>query len=279
MKLRFTKMHGQGNDFMMVDAVRQSVQFTPDIVKALSNRFTGIGFDQLLIVESADKPGIDFRYRIYNADGGEVQQCGNGARCFVRFAREVGLTDKHMLRVQTMNGEIELRQQGDTSADVTVDMGRPIFEPNRIPLQWHGDPDIQYPLTVRGKVLNVAALSMGNPHAVLMVDDVDQTPVSELGPAIQTSGYFPEGVNVGFLQVIDRSTAKLRVYERGSGETLACGSGACAAVVAGIRWGLLDHTVRVLVRGGELSVTWRGESVLMSGGTAVVFHGEVDLSG
>jgi diaminopimelate epimerase len=277
MKIRFTKMHGQGNDFMMVDAVRQPVKLTSDVVRSLSNRFTGIGFDQLLVVEPADKLGVDFRYRIFNADGGEVQQCGNGARCFVRFVREVGLTDKQVLRVQTMNGEIELRQQGDTSAEVTVDMGRPIFEPHRIPLRWDGDTALQYRLNVQNRSHNIAALSMGNPHAVLVVDDVDQTPVDQLGPAIQTSGYFPEGVNVGFLQIINHSTAKLRVYERGSGETLACGSGACAAVVAGIRWGLLNQTVRVLVRGGELSVSWAGESVTMRGGTAVVFQGEIDL--
>jgi diaminopimelate epimerase len=277
MKLQFSKMHGQGNDFMVVDAVRQSIQFTPELVRKLSHRQMGIGFDQLLVVEKTSRDDVDFRYRIFNSDGGEVQQCGNGARCFVRFAKEVGLTSKDVLRVETINGLIELRDQGQ--GVVTVNMGEPRFTPSSIPFTGATSPAISYELNISGEPFNIATLSMGNPHAVVQVSDVDRTDVATLGLHIQNSGYFPEGVNVGFLQIVDRANVKLRVYERGAGETLACGSGACAAVVAGIRWGLLVAKVHVKVLGGALSIEWHGDNspVLMSGGTATVYRGEIDI--
>ncbi len=263
---------------MMVDAVRQSIQFTPDLVKRLSHRQFGIGFDQLLVVEKAQREDVDFRYRIFNADGGEVQQCGNGARCFVQFARLVGLTDKSTIRVETANGLLELAAEAD--GFVTVNMGAPIFEHAQIPFTFSGPPALQYELHVNGGAVRLSSLSMGNPHAVLFVNDVDQAPLSTQGPAVQAHPNFPEGVNVGYGQVLDQHTLKLRVWERGAGETLACGSGACAAAVAGIRLGYLQSPVRILARGGELSIAWAGQPdspVMMSGGTAVVFSGVVEV--
>ena len=276
MKLRFSKMHGLGNDFVVIDAIRQQVDLTPERVRFLADRHFGVGCDQLLVVERAQQPGVDFRYRIFNADGGEVEQCGNGARCFVRFVIEQGLTDKREIRVETKSGVITLSAQDD--GQVTVNMGVPVFEPARIPFQSDSDAFVQ-PLDVAGAVVAITAVSMGNPHAVQVVADADAAPVGVQGPLIESHPRFPARVNAGFMQVADPHHIRLRVYERGAGETLACGTGACAAVVAGIVRNLLESPVRVSTRGGELNIAWAGEGapVFMTGPAVTVFEADIHL--
>jgi diaminopimelate epimerase len=287
MKLKFTKMHGAGNDFIVVDAINQQVDLSPQQWARLADRRFGIGADQVLVVQKGDTEGCDFRYRIFNNDGGEVEQCGNGARAFVRFVTEKGLTDKPSIRVQTMNGVIAPRLEAD--GGVTVDMGAPRLDPATLPFDSAGlagvaeGDDTLWPLAIEqpggSKTLLFSLVSMGNPHAVQVVDDVDAAPVAQAGPLIEHHPRFPKRVNAGFMQVLDRHHIKLRVYERGAGETLACGTGACAAVVAGIRRGLLDSPVRVSARGGELSVAWSGAEapVWLTGPAVTVFEGEVTL--
>ncbi len=275
MKLRFTKMQGLGNDFVVFDAIRQRVELSPAQIRRLADRHFGIGCDQILLVEPPTRHEADFRYRIFNADGGEVAQCGNGARCFVRFVHEQGLTSKREIRVETAAGIIVPRLEDD--GQVTVDMGAPRFEPRDIPFDAPARA-LLYDLDVQGTHLVISALSMGNPHAVTLVEDVHRAPVAELGPLIEYHPRFPERVNAGFMQVLDRHHILLRVYERGSGETLACGTGACAAAVAGILRGLLDTPVRVTTRGGDLSIHWAGEDtpVYMTGPAVTVFQGEIE---
>ena len=276
MKLRFSKMHGLGNDFVVLDGVRQSIDLTPAQVRLLADRHFGVGCDQVLLVERASRPSVDFRYRIFNADGGEVEQCGNGARCFVRFVHQQGLTDQREIRVETLRGEIVLRLEDDDS--VTVDMGAPEFAAERIPFISPSSERVQM-LQVGDDEVAITALSMGNPHAVQVVADVDQAPVARQGPLIEAHPRFPQRVNAGFMQVVGRQAIRLRVFERGAGETLACGTGACAAVVAGIVRGLLDSPVTVTTHGGELKIRWggAGSSVCMTGPAVTVFTGEIDL--
>jgi diaminopimelate epimerase len=277
MRIRFTKMHGLGNDFVVLDAISQDFVPTPAQARFLADRHFGVGCDQILVVERATTPGVDFRYRIFNADGGEVEQCGNGARCFVRFVHEQGLTDKREIRVETQSGLIAPRLEAD--GQVTVDMGAPRFQPDEIPFDSPTDAAVQ-PLDVDGLRIEISAVSMGNPHAVQVVADVDAAPVAEQGPRIETHPRFPRRVNAGFMQVVGRHAIRLRVHERGTGETLACGTGACAAAVAGIRRGLLDSPVRVSMRGGELSIAWSGatdDPVLMTGPATTVFTSEIEL--
>lgn len=275
-KLAFTKMQGLGNDFVMIDAVRQPIQLTEDQVRHLADRHFGVGCDQLLVVEPAQTPGVDFRYRIFNADGGEVEQCGNGARCFARFVFDQGLTDKREIRVETKKGIIAPRLEAD--GNVTVDMGVPVLNPADVPFVSDSDAYVQ-PLDVAGTSVAITAVSMGNPHAVQVVADVDTAPVAEQGPLIEHHPRFPARVNAGFLQVVDDHRVRLRVFERGAGETLACGTGACAAVVAGILRGLVASPVAVETRGGELTIAWNGVGtpVLMTGPAVTVFSGELTL--
>ena len=275
-KLAFSKMHGLGNDFVMIDAVRQDIRLSADQVRWLADRHFGVGCDQLLVVEPARAPGVDFRYRIFNADGGEVEQCGNGARCFARFVFEQGLTDKREIRVETQKGIITPRLEDD--GNVTVDMGVPVLKPADVPFVSDSDAWVQ-PLDVAGTTVAITAVSMGNPHAVQVVADVDTAPVAEQGPQIEHHPRFPARVNAGFLQVVDEHNVRLRVYERGAGETLACGTGACAAVVAGILRGLVASPVRVATRGGELTIAWGGVGtpVMMTGPAVTVFTGELTL--
>jgi diaminopimelate epimerase len=283
MKLKFTKMHGAGNDFVVIDAISQRIDFTPEQWKLLGDRRFGVGADQMLVVEKSQTPGVDFRYRIFNADGGEVEQCGNGSRAFVKFVRDKGLTDKRAIKVETMNGVIEPRLEDD--GQVTVDMGAPILDPARVPFKadgLQGRPegiDTLWPLEINGKEIYVSTVSMGNPHAVQIVPDVDAAPVPTDGPTIEHHPRFPQRVNAGFMQIVDRHHIRLRVFERGAGETLACGTGSCAAVVAGIRRGLLDSPVRVDARGGRLSIAWAGSNapVLMTGPAVAVFEGEIEI--
>ena len=269
-------MHGLGNDFVVIDAINQSVDLSTEQVRALADRHTGIGCDQLLLVESAAGAGADFCYRIFNADGGEVGQCGNGARCFMRFVHDRGLTDKSELVVETRSGLLQLVLE--TDGQVTVDMGIPQLQPADVPFTADHRQAL-YPLDVAGETIEISALSMGNPHAVLLVDDVDTAPVARLGPAIESHARFPERANAGFMQIIDPESLHLRVYERGSGETLACGSGACAAVVAGRLRDQLAPRVIVSLRGGNLVVKWAGEGnpVYMTGPATQVFLGKIDL--
>ena len=280
MRIRFTKMHGLGNDFVVLDAISQDFVPTPAQARFLADRHFGIGCDQILVVERATTPGVDFRYRIFNADGGEVEQCGTGARCFVRVVHEQGLTDKREIRVETQSGLIAPKLEAD--GQVTVDMGAPHFQPGEIPFDSQTDAAVQA-LDVGGESIEISAVSMGNPHAVQVVADVDSAQVAKQGPLIESHPRFPRRVNAGFMQVLDRHAIRLRVYERGAGETLACGTGACAAVVAGIRRGLLDSPVRVATRGGELSIAWAGtvgdahSPVLMTGPATTVFSAEIDL--
>jgi diaminopimelate epimerase len=276
MALKFTKMHGAGNDFVVLDGVRQSVALTPEHIRFIADRHFGIGCDQVLLVEKTQRDDADFRYRIFNADGGEVEQCGNGARCFVRFVHEHKLTSKREIVVETKSGLISPRLEED--GRVTVNMGAPIFDPAQIPFLSDSHEVIQ-PLQVGKKVVQITAVSMGNPHAVQVVKDIEAAPVATQGPLIEQHPRFPRRVNAGYMQVMDRSRIKLRVFERGAGETLSCGSGACAAVVAGIRRKLLDNTVQVATRGGTLTITWAGERspVLMTGPTITVFEGEINL--
>ena len=284
MKLRFTKMQGAGNDFVVLDATRTPIELTPAQVQRLGDRRFGVGADQILVVEKTDTPGVDFRYRIYNGfSGDEVEHCGNGARCFVRYVRERGLTDKTTVRVETVNNRLELHWQAD--GRVTVDMNAPVFELAQVPFDAMGlaPRDVNgfglWPIDVAGQRIEVAVLSMGNPHAVLRVGDIDTAPVATLGPAIECHARFPRRVNAGFMQVRSRSEIALRVYERGAGETLACGTGACAAVVAGIRLGWLGAKVEVHTRGGVLSIEWQGGTspVLMTGPAETVYEGEIEL--
>ncbi|WP_306391249.1 diaminopimelate epimerase [Telluria beijingensis] len=283
MKLKFTKMHGAGNDFIVVDAINQQVDLSAEQWRRLADRRFGIGADQILVVERPSEEGVDFRYRIFNNDGGEVEQCGNGSRAFVRFVVDQGLTRERSIRVQTMSGIISPRLEDDGS--VTVDMGAPRLEPAEVPFDsaglggWAEGEDTLWPLPVGGKTVFVSVVSMGNPHAVQVVDDVDAAPVDTTGPLIERHARFPKRVNAGYMQVVDRRHIRLRVYERGAGETLACGTGACAAVVAGIRRGLLDSPVRVSARGGELSIAWAGpgQPVYLSGPAVSVFEGEVEV--
>ena len=269
-------MHGLGNDFVVLDGVRQAVALSPAQLRHLGDRHFGVGCDQILLVEKADNPEVDFRYRIFNADGGEVEQCGNGARCFVRFAHDQGLTDKREIRVETMSGVISPRLEND--GKVTVNMGVPVFAPEKIPFISPTNDLIQ-PLMVGDEEVAVTAVSMGNPHAVQVVTDVDAAPVATQGPRIENHPRFPQRVNAGFMQIVGRRAIRLRVFERGAGETLACGTGACAAVVAGIARGLLDSPVRVSTRGGELTIAWggKGTPVLMTGPAVTVFTGEIEL--
>ena len=288
MKLRFTKMHGAGNDFVVLDATRSKIELTAAQVQRLADRRFGVGADQILLVEKSTTAGIDFGYRIFNGGSGdEVEHCGNGARCFVRFARERGLTDKDRLRVQTVNNVLELQLQLD--GRVAVDMNTPVFDPARVPFDASGlVPRLVggfalWPLELGAglgnRAVEVAVLSMGNPHAVQFVADVERAPVDAQGPLVERHPRFAQGVNAGFVQVTGRGSVRLRVHERGAGETLACGTGACAAVVAGIRLGLLDRRVDVHTHGGLLTVEWAGgdSHVLMTGPAQTVFEGEIEI--
>ena len=276
MRIKFSKMQGLGNDFVVIDGVRQAIALNAEQLRHLGDRHFGVGCDQILLVEQSDRADVDFRYRIFNADGGEVEQCGNGARCFVRFAHERGLTGKREIRVETMKGVITLRLENDEN--VTVDMGVPEFTPAKIPFVSDSSALVQT-LDVDGAEVTITAVSMGNPHAVQVVDDVDLAPVASQGPLIENHPRFPQRVNAGFMQITGRHSIRLRVFERGAGETLACGTGACAAVVAGIARGLLDSPVRVTTRGGDLTIAWGGLGlpVLMTGPAVTVFHGEIEL--
>ena len=276
MKLRFAKMQGQGNDFVVLDGVRQRVALDREQVRRVADRHFGVGCDQLLVVERAQSPANDFRYRIWNADGGEVEQCGNGARCFARFVLDEGLTDKREIRVETASGVIVPRVA--PSGQVTVDMGAPRFAPRDIPFNAAVEQPT-YPIDVGGERIVASVLSMGNPHAVQQVADVDMAPVRTQGPLLENHPDFPRRVNAGYMQVVSGDHIRLRVWERGAGETLACGTGACAAVVAGIRLGLLGTRVRVSTRGGDLAIEWpsRNAPVMMTGDAVRVFHGEIEI--
>jgi diaminopimelate epimerase len=276
MLLKFTKMHGAGNDFVVLDGVRQNIDLGPEQLRMLADRHFGVGCDQILLVEKAGNKEADFRYRIFNADGGEVEQCGNGARCFLRFVHDQKLTAKREIVVETRGGLISPRLEQD--GRVTVNMGAPIFDPALVPFEG-GTGKVTELLEVAGETLKISALSMGNPHAVQVVEDIENAPVEKLGPLIEHHPRFAKRVNAGFMQVMDRNNIRLRVYERGAGETLSCGTGACAAVVAGIRRGLLDSPVNVATRGGLLSIAWDGDGtpVLMTGPAITVFSGEINL--
>lgn len=276
MQVEFSKMHGLGNDFMVVDAVTQNVFFSTDSIKRLADRHTGLGFDQLLIVEPPYDPESDFHYRIFNADGGEVEQCGNGARCFARFVRLKGLTNKYKIFVSTKAGKIILKVEDNE--DVKVNMGEPNFEPNKIPFTAK-QKEKTYLLRLDDQTLLCGTVSMGNPHCVTIVEDVDTAPVEVLGPLLESHERFPERVNAGFMQVISRNEIKLRVYERGAGETQACGTGACAAVAIGIAQGVLDNDVKVHLPGGDLQINWKGKGhpLYMTGSATHVFDGKIEL--
>jgi diaminopimelate epimerase len=276
MLIPFTKMHGTGNDFVVFDAIRHNVALTPEKIRHIADRHFGVGCDQVLVVERPTKPEADFRYRIYNADGGEVEQCGNGARCFARFVHERGLTDKREIVVETIGGIIRPRLESD--GHVAVNMGTPRFEPREVPFEAPARA-AHYPIEINGRTLELSVLSMGNPHAVQIVADVESAPVATDGPSIERHPRFPRRVNAGFMQIVDRGNVRLRVFERGAGETLACGTGACAAVVAGRHRGLLDATVEVRLPGGTLRITWAGEGepVWMAGPAETVYEGIIDL--
>ena len=275
MKLKFTKMQGLGNDFVVLDGINQSINLNQQQMRLLADRHFGIGCDQILLVEKASGQA-DFRYRIFNADGGEVEQCGNGARCFVRYVHDHGLTRKNEIRIETLGGEISPKLEAN--GNITVNMGKPIFEPGKIPFIAEKYA-LTYPLEIQDKPVKISVLSMGNPHAVRVVPDIDSAPVTTEGALIETHPRFPKRVNVGYMQIIDRNHIKLRVFERGAGETLACGTGACAAVVAGISLDLLDYQVTVSTRGGELKISWDGQDgpVWMTGPAVTVFEGEINL--
>ncbi|KTT55058.1 diaminopimelate epimerase [Pseudomonas oryzihabitans] len=274
MQLRFTKMHGLGNDFMVLDLISQHAHIQPKHVRLWGDRKTGIGFDQLLIVETPSTPDVDFRYRIFNADGSEVEQCGNGARCFARFVFDKRLTVKKQIRVETKGGIIELLLKGD--GQVRVDMGAPRLQAAEIPFIAEAET-LSHAVQVEGETVELAVVSMGNPHGVLRVADVDQAPVLTLGPKLECHPRFPQKANIGFLQIIDAQRARLRVWERGVGETRACGTGACAAAVAGIRQGWLKSPVSIELPGGLLNIEWDGvgQSVLMTGPATRVYEGQV----
>jgi len=282
MLLKFTKMHGLGNDFVVFDATAQPLQFSEQQLRALADRHFGVGCDQILLVEKPRSADTDFYYRIFNADGGEVEQCGNGARCFVRFVHDKNLTHKTRIRVGTLGGVIEPQLEAD--GQVTVDMGAPVFDPVKIPFNAPEQAltfDMTCDLEVNKKLIKINSLSMGNPHAVQVVSSIDEAPVASDGPLIEAHVRFPRRVNAGFMQIVSRSHIKLRVYERGAGETLACGTGACAAVVAGVQRGLLNagSRVRVTTRGGDLVISWAGlgQPVMMTGPAVTVFEGKVAL--
>ncbi|ANQ27653.1 diaminopimelate epimerase [Vibrio natriegens] len=274
MHFHFSKMHGLGNDFMVVDCITQNVFFSQDLIRRLADRHTGVGFDQLLVVEAPYDPETDFHYRIFNADGSEVEQCGNGARCFARFVRLKGLTNKYSISVSTKKGKMILNVEDD--GEVTVNMGVPEFEPNKIPFKAK-QKEKTYIMRAGDNTLFCGAVSMGNPHVVTVVDDVDTADVDTLGPLLESHERFPERVNAGFMQVVNRSHIRLRVYERGAGETQACGSGACGAVAVGILQGLLDENVKVSLPGGELNISWQGpgKPLFMTGPASHVFDGQL----
>ncbi|MDH3326972.1 MAG: diaminopimelate epimerase [Gammaproteobacteria bacterium] len=276
MKLKFTKMQGIGNDFVVLDGVNQVINLSQSQYQSIANRYFGVGCDQILLVEASDMAGVDFRYRIFNADGSEVEQCGNGARCFALFVREKQLTDKNEITVATKNGVIVLNITQDGL--VTVDMGPPRLVPVDIPFD-APKTERHYQLQVDGEMVEIGAVSMGNPHGVLMVDDVDTAPVETLGKKLESHKSFPARANIGFMQIVSENKIRLRVYERGSGETLACGSGACAAVVVGRMWGLLSERVEVSLPGGELVIRWAGDksSVMLTGPAEFVFDGEINI--
>ncbi len=276
MRIRFSKMHGLGNDFIVIDAISQSVRLTPEKIRQLSDRHFGIGCDQLLLVEHPENPNMDFRYRIFNGDGSEVENCGNGARCFAVFVRERRLTGKNIINVETAGGNIELSVT--SNGDVSVNMGIPRLIPAEIPFVADAQAST-YPLSVEGQVFDISALSMGNPHAVIVVDNIDTAPVGVLGPLVEHHSHFPQRVNVGFMQVVSPTDINLRVFERSAGETLACGTGACAAVVAGRLRDLLAESVTVSLPGGRLTIRWAGvgHPVIMTGPATTVFHGQVNI--
>lgn len=276
MKVRFTKMHGAGNDFVVIDNVRQSLHLSPGQIRRLANRQRGIGCDQVLIVSPPDCPDADFRYHIFNADGSEAGQCGNGARCFARFVREQRLSSKSHLKVQAPNGLMQL--ETETDGRISAEMGIPIFTPTAVPFTTDQE-QLEYTINALDTSVTIGVLSMGNPHAVLAVDDIHKAPVASLGAAIEKHPQFGDRVNVGFMQILSRDEIKLRVFERGAGETLACGTGACAAVVHGIRKNLLNNAVTVHLPGGKLSVGWDGDgsAAWLSGPTASVFEGTINL--
>ena len=276
MILNFSKMHGLGNDFIVIDAINQSVSLDAELVRQLADRHRGIGCDQLLIVEPAQHTDSEFFYRIYNADGSEVEQCGNGARCFARFVRDKGLTKNNTILVDTASGRISL--QIETNDEVTVNMGRPRFAPSDIPLRRDTVED-EYSLNIDDELVTFGAVSMGNPHAVLLVDDIDDAPVNTLGPQLESHPDFPKRVNVGFAQVINEDQIRLRVYERGAGETEACGSGACAAMVVARQQGLVNDKVDVDLHGGTLQISWAGDDtpVWMTGPATHVFDGQIEI--
>ena len=276
MIIEFTKMQGLGNDFVVIDATAHPLRLDPRQIKRLADRHFGVGCDQVLVVEAPRSPGTDFRYRIFNADGGEVEQCGNGARCFVRYVRERGLTDKTEIVVETAGGIIRPRIEAD--GRIVVNMGAPRFEPADIPFM-ADERAPRYEIELPGRTLTIGAVSMGNPHAVLQVHDIVAAPVAELGPLLERHPRFPQRVNVGFMEVVTRRHIRLRVFERGAGETLACGTGACAAVAVGRRWGVLDQEVAVDLPGGRLTITWTGENdpVRMTGPAERVFEGRIEL--
>ena len=278
MLLRFTKMHGLGNDFMMVDLVSQRAHIYPDTIRKLADRRTGIGFDQLLTVSPPDDPNADFRYTIFNADGSQAEQCGNGARCFLRFVRDQGLTTKSFLRLQTISGQISCRLEKD--GNITVNMGTPILQPASIPFIADSQ-QILYELEQphSAEVTTASVVNVGNPHAVISVKDLDNAPIVSLGPIIESHERFPEKVNVGFMQILSRKQIRLRVYERGVGETQACGSGACAAIVAGRLQGLLDEHIEVELPGGKLELRWAGENapIMMKGPARRIYEGRLKL--
>lgn len=276
MEIEFTKMHGLGNDFVVIDAINQEIDLSEEQVQFIADRHFGIGCDQLLLVETAETDDVDFIYRIFNADGGEVEQCGNGARCFAVFVREKGLTDQDLIRVETASGIIELHVQSD--GQITVDMGVPELNPWNIPFNADTRLD-EYALDVGGLMLKIGAVSMGNPHAVTIVENVDTAAVDELGAAIESHPLFPNRVNAGFMQIVDESHIRLRVFERGAGETLACGTGACAAMVIGRLQGHLADEVQVDLPGGSLQIGWQGEAspVMMTGPATTVFEGKITV--
>jgi diaminopimelate epimerase len=274
-RIKFAKMHGLGNDFMVIDAINQDFIANPDLIRQWADRFSGIGFDQMLIVERPDSDQAAFKYRIYNADGSEVSQCGNGARCFARFVREQGMTELDIIPVETNSGLLQLETIDATR--VRVNMGVPLFEPGQIPLLADSRQS-QYRVELDGRVIPFFALSIGNPHLVMQVEDLDQAAVKTLGPLLESHAMFPQKANIGFMQVIDRENFKLRVFERAVGETRACGSGACAAMIAGVQQGLLENTATAVLAGGDLILEWQGEEkpVMMTGQTAMVFRGEIE---
>ena len=276
MEINFTKMHGLGNDFVVIDAISQSINLTTEQIVLMADRHFGIGCDQLLLVEKPTGPQAEFRYRIFNADGGEVEQCGNGARCFALFVRQQGLTTNSVINVETASGLIELKVEAE---QVTVNMGRPDFEPQSLPFSAEMRAE-SYDLMVNGAEYAIGAVSMGNPHAVMQVDDLDKVDIDTLGKAIESDALFPNRVNAGFMQIINRQEIRLRVFERGVGETQACGTGACAAVAVGRMSGLLDEKVTAHLRGGDLSIQWSGEGhdLFMTGPAITVFDGKMNIN-